>query len=239
MGGDVLRGVEILREQRGRHDERCAGVREALARRAVHGELARRVERLDAREVAEGVGELRVREAAQHDGAGVAGTGQRDFVECAAHPRDELGLLRAGELRLVLGRHLTEFELLLNLLPDLRVALHGVEGLKALEVEVALVVLGRVALEAELVQQGADVLLKVCGRPARRAGEEQQGGEQQEQDRSLHRHWGVIRGGDEGTSLEVPLASPAGVQQLQHRLAHGLADEPVGLGVGVPMIALA
>ena len=177
MTGEVLRGVEILREQRGRHDERRAGVREALARRAVHGELACRVERFDARKVAEGVGVFGVREAAQHDGTGVARAGQRDVPERAARPRDELGLLRGGELRLVLRRHLAEFQLLLDLLPDLRVVLHDIERLEPLQIKIALVRLGRVALHAELVEERADFLLKVRGGLTRRVDGEQQRGQ--------------------------------------------------------------
>ena len=86
MAGDLLRRVEVLRDQRRRHHQRVAGVGEPFARRAVDGELAGRVERVDAGQVAERVGVFGVVEPAEDHPPGVAGPPGRLGREEAAGP---------------------------------------------------------------------------------------------------------------------------------------------------------
>ena len=73
--GDLLGGVEVLGDQRGRHGERVTGVGEAFSGGAVGGKLFGRVEGWDAGEVPDGVGVFGVIEAAQDDGPRVSGAG--------------------------------------------------------------------------------------------------------------------------------------------------------------------
>src|SRR5205823_8345500 len=110
------------------------------------------------------------REAAEHDRAGIARPLQGDFVEHGVYPIQQLLALSLCRLGLVLGRHLVIRELLHYVLPNLRMFLYLGERRKVLEVEVALMLLRRMALEAILGEERADLFFRVC----RRAG---QGGE--------------------------------------------------------------
>ena len=67
------------------------------------------------------------------------------------------GLALVGRgLRFLLGRHLAVVEHLDDLRPGLRVPPHVGEGGEAFEVQLSLLLLGRVAFHAELLQHGSD-----------------------------------------------------------------------------------
>ena len=83
MGGDVFGGLQIAIDQRRRHGETIADVREAFAGRAVRGELLRRVE-IDAGEIAERVRVFGVVEPAENDPSRIAVPPGRLLAEQAA-----------------------------------------------------------------------------------------------------------------------------------------------------------
>ena len=78
------------------------------------------------------------------------------LIERAAHPAEELFLLRLAGLFLFLRRHLAVEDLVDDVFPDIRF----VGDVRGLEIEFALLLLGRVAVEAILVQHGLNGLLK-------------------------------------------------------------------------------
>ena len=149
---DVLRGIEVLREE-GRRDVReCfGGVGEAFARGTVGRELARRLQ-IDAGEVADGVVELGVTEPAQWHAAGVALVGPRLRIEKALHPRHEFHLLLGTRLRPLLRRHLARLDLLDHPLPRLHVLANVVDRPEPLQVEAPFLQLRGVATEAVLLK---------------------------------------------------------------------------------------
>ena len=121
MSGHLLRRIEILREQGGRHHQRRPGIREPLPRRAIHGKLPGRIERIDSGEVAQGVGVFVVGEPTQHHRPWITGVGEGEVIERAPHPTEELLLLGFGWLLLLLWRHLAVEDLVDHILPDLRI----------------------------------------------------------------------------------------------------------------------
>ena len=158
--GDVLGSAEILREQRGRHDERRAGVRESFACGAIDGELAEGIERLHARQIADRVAVFHVRQPPQHHGAGIARVGERHLVEHRPHPAGEQLHLLRRRLRLVLWRHLAVANLFQRSLPHDRIVLHKRDRRESLQVQIPLLLLRRVARDAILLQHRPDGLLE-------------------------------------------------------------------------------
>jgi hypothetical protein len=125
-------------------------------RRAIDGELLRGIERLDAGEIPQRVGVFHVRKSPQHDGSRIARIREPDLVQRAAHPADELFFLIRRELLLLLRRHLTQFDLIEHVFPDVRLLVN----VRGFEIEVAFLLLGRMTVEAILVQHGLNGLLK-------------------------------------------------------------------------------
>ena len=167
MAGHLLGGIEVLGDQRRRHHQRLAHVHEALARGRIDGELPGRVERLHAGQVAERVGVLGVGEPAQHHRSWVARVQPRPPVEQGPHARHQLlpGFVVHG--RPILRRHFAQRHLLEHLLPDLGVGRPGGGSDEALEVEVALVLLGGMALQAMRIEERAGLGIEPLGRRGR------------------------------------------------------------------------
>ena len=160
MAGDVLRGIEILREQRGRHHQSGAGIGKAFARRAIDGKFFRGIERRNAREIADRVGVFPVRQAPQSHRPRIPSAGQRDAIQRALHPvREELHLL-GRRPRLVLRRHFFVANLIQGVLPNQGVAFHQSQRGKAFQIKIALLLLRGVASDAELFQQRTNGLLE-------------------------------------------------------------------------------
>ena len=152
VGRDVLRGIEILRHERRRHHKGVADVHEAFAGSGVGRKLLRRVERPHAGQIADGVGIFGVGETAEHDRAGVAGAGLSGGGQRCLDPLEQVLSFAGRRLRLVLGRHFPERHLINHVLPCFRMFEQLGERGEAFEVEVALLLLGRMAAEAILLQ---------------------------------------------------------------------------------------
>ena len=182
---DFASGVEILGEQRGRHDKCRTSVGEAFARGPVHGEFAGRIERGDPGQIAERVAILVVGEPAEHDWPRITGTRQRDVGESLPRPVGELFLPRGGKRLGLLGGHLAQGQLFLHAFPDIGVTTDLGERLEPLEVEFTLLFFGRVAGDAVLGQQGPDLLAEGVG-PQRRGGTGDERDEEQERGEPLH-----------------------------------------------------
>ena len=127
MAGHCLRGVEVLRHERRRHHERLARVRKSLARAAVGRKLPRRIERVVAGEVADGVGVFGGIEPAEHDAAGVARPGAGLGLEKVMEPLADLGPFLLGRLVGLRRRHLAGGHHLGHPLPDLQLMANGIE----------------------------------------------------------------------------------------------------------------
>ena len=153
MRGDFLGCVEILREQRRRHHERRADIRESFACRAIDRKLTRGIERLHACQITQRVGVFHVREPPQHNGTGVARVRESDLIQRATHPIGELFFLGRGELLLLLRRHLAELHLVEHVFPDVRLFV----DVRGFEIEVTLLLFGRVAVEAVGLEDGASL----------------------------------------------------------------------------------
>ena len=95
MVGDLLAGVEVLREQGRRHHERVAGVGKSLAGGAIGRKLAGGLQ-IDARQIEQRVRVLGIAEPAQHDRPGVAGAGERLGLQVVGDPAPQpLAAVRA------------------------------------------------------------------------------------------------------------------------------------------------
>ncbi len=117
MLGDLFPGIEILCEQGRGHNQRRAGVREALARGTVGRELFRRVER-DSGQIANRVGVLGIVQPPQHDRARIPGAGQRLGVQIPLDPAAQLLPLFGRWLFGVLGGHFAIVEHLCHFEPN-------------------------------------------------------------------------------------------------------------------------
>ena len=146
----LLRRVEILCEQRRRHHQRRPRIREALPRRAIHGKLPRRIERIDAGEIAQGVGVFVVGKPTQHHRPWITGVGAGEVIERLPRPADEQIFLHSGWLLLLLRRHLAVEDLVDNVFPDIRIA----GDVRGLEIEFALLLFSRMAVEAMARKHG-------------------------------------------------------------------------------------
>ena len=108
-------------------------------------------------------------------------------------PRLEPLLLRRRRLRLFLGRHLVVGKLLGHILPDFGVALHLVDRSEHFEIEVALLFLGRMTPETELLQDRPDLSFehrRLGRRPRRRRGRRE---ERREHDDQKHPRCACLR----------------------------------------------
>ena len=148
---DVLRRIEILREQRGRHHQRRACIRKTFASGAIDREFLRWIERLDAGQIAQRVGVFHVRQPPQHDGAGIAGIREGDLIQSASHPVRELLFFLGGELLFLLRRHFAHLDLLQHIFPDVRLFLN----VGGFEIEVAFLFFSGVAVEAVGLKEGS------------------------------------------------------------------------------------
>ena len=153
---NVFRRIEIFRQQRRRHHERRTRIGKTFASRAIDRKLLRRIERLDAREIPQRVGVFHVRQPTQHDGARIASVREGDLIQGSAHPVRELHFLRSAGLLLFLRRHLAHLDLLQHIFPDVRLF----SNVGGFEIEIAFLLLGRVTVEAILVQHGLNGLLQ-------------------------------------------------------------------------------
>ena len=149
---DFLGRIEILGEQRRRHHQRRARIREAFAGGTISGKLARGIERFHAREIAHRVSVFHIGKPPQHDRPRIARVRQRDFIQHRLHPCRELHLLLRGQLPLLSRRHFVVRELLKNALPDCRLFPDRRDGSKLFQIEIALLFFGRVAGVAMLLQ---------------------------------------------------------------------------------------
>ena len=156
MVGDLLAGVEVLREQGRRHHERIAGVGKTLAGGAIDGKLAGGLQ-IDARQIEQRVRVLGVAEPAQHDRPGIAGAGERLGLQVVGNPAPQPLPALGRRLGSFLRRHLAVVEHLGDLEPRLGRAPHVVERRELLEVERPFLHVGRVTLHAMLVQDRADL----------------------------------------------------------------------------------
>src|SRR5262249_1690244 len=138
MPRGILRGVEVLGEERGRDVRECfGGVGEAFTGCAIDGELARRL-KVNAGKFADRVVVLRVRQPPQRDVPRIAGARLRLTIKEPAGPREQDLLLPGGELRLFLWRHFASFDLLDDALPHLQVFADVVAARELLQVEAPL-----------------------------------------------------------------------------------------------------
>ena len=160
MACEILRGIQILREQRRRHHQCRTRVGESLASRAINGKLLRRIERRDACEVTNRVSVFHVRQTPKHHRAGITSAGERDVIQRALHPvREQLHLL-GRRSRFPFRRHFVVANLFQRTLPHHRVALHEFESREALHTEITLLLLGRVAGDAVFLQHRLNGLAK-------------------------------------------------------------------------------
>ena len=113
-------------------------------------------------QVADGVVVLHVRQPAHDDRPGIARVRRSLGVEARGHPAAKLrSLLPADGCGLSFGRHLAAVQRLGDLLPDLGIAPEVGHRLIRLEVEVSLVLLRRVAAQAELLDDGLNLAVVV------------------------------------------------------------------------------
>ena len=155
MAGDVLGGVQILRDERRRHHQRIAGVREPFARRAVDRETRAPG---PANRRRSGRGACR---CIRHCSAGAARRAPDRPPEPSPrrrdtpHPVPEPVRLGVGRLSRLLRRHLAVVEHLGDLLPGPSIGPHAPERVEPLEIQVAFLLVGRMARQAELFQERA------------------------------------------------------------------------------------
>ena len=167
---DVFARVEILRQQRRRHNQRVASVREPFARRAIDRELFGRIERRHAGQIADGVGVFGIAQPPEHDWPRIARARQRLGVEIPLDPASQLLALLDGRLLRVLRRHLAVIEHLDDLEPSARPASDVIELREAFEIEFTLLLRRRVTVQTKLLHQRSsrrDVFARKCGEGVR------------------------------------------------------------------------
>lgn len=119
--GEVAGGAEVLVQLLRIQEKGVADIGEAFATAAVRGELVG-PRLVDASELLEGVLVFDVGEAAEGDGAGIAGIAGSDGVKAAFDPTDD-GFFFSRQQRVgVLGRHLPGFNDLDDFFPDIELA---------------------------------------------------------------------------------------------------------------------
>ena len=148
-----LRGVEILRHQCRRHDERLAGVCKSLACAAVGRKLPRRIERVNAGQIADAVRVFGIVEPAEHNATGVARLGASLGLEELMEPLPDLGTLFVAWLVSLWRRHLPAGHHLGHPLPHLHLAANRFERREAREVDISFFQIAGMAILAVVLDE--------------------------------------------------------------------------------------
>ena len=153
--GEGAGGFEVFVELLGADEEDVADVGEAFAAAAVGLEFFGEAVVL-AGEVADGVVVFEVGEAAEGDGAGVAGVAVGDFGQGGVDPGDEGGFFGGEDFVGVFGGHFAGFDDLADFFPESEFLFDLGIGEERLEVDAAFGFFVAMALEAGGIDGGGD-----------------------------------------------------------------------------------
>ena len=149
---DGLARVEVLGHESRRHRLAGSGIDEALAGRSVDRKFLCRVERRDARQIADRVVVLVVGQPPQNDRPRIARVLLRLAEQKVPHPVAQLFLLGVVGLRRILRRHLSGVEHRADFDPHRRLLLEIGQRRELAEINLRFRRVAGVALEAELFQ---------------------------------------------------------------------------------------
>ena len=169
MPGDFVAGIEVFSQEGRRHHQRVAGVGEALARCPLGGKFPRRVKR-HAGQVTDREGVLGVVQPSQYHWPRISRPSQRLGVQILIDPGPQRLPLCSRRLRRFLRRHFAVVEHLDHLQPRLRPLADRGKGRELLEIQLANLLLRRVAAQAIAAQQWPNRLLELGIEPCERHG---------------------------------------------------------------------
>ena len=163
MAGDFLGRIQVLRHQGRGHHQRVAHVHEPLAGSGIGRKFPDRVQRIQARQIADRKRVFGVVQPAQHHRPRIARPRPGHFIQQGVDAFHQLLPFLRGGLRFALGRHLAIRDLLQRLQPRFRLFEYlGGQG-ELLQIEIALVLFRGMALEAISGYQRFD---RFCEHPA-------------------------------------------------------------------------
>ena len=153
MARHLLGRIQVFGDQRRRHHQRLSHVHEPLTRSRIHGEFAGWIQRLHARQIADRVSVLRIRQTPQNHRSGIPGIFPGPSIEQPPHSRHQLLPRFRVHHRLILRRHFTDGNLLEHLLPNLRIGRLRTRLKHPLQIEVTLVLGCGMAIETVTLEE--------------------------------------------------------------------------------------